>query len=45
MMNALARSVLTLYAYDDLPNDTSIQRIGTMYAVNCIVSCIGSVWL
>ena len=27
MMNALARSVLTLYAYDDLPNDTSIPNV------------------
>lgn len=27
MMNTLARSVLTLYAYDDLPNDTSIANV------------------
>ena len=27
MMNTLARSVLTLYAYDDLPNDTSIPNV------------------
>lgn len=27
MMNTLARSVLTLYVYDDLPNDTSIANV------------------
>lgn len=27
LMNTLARSVLTLYAYDDLPNDTSIPNV------------------
>ncbi len=27
MMNALARSVLTLYAYDDLPNATTIPNV------------------
>ena len=27
MMNALARSVLTLYSYDDTPNDTSIPNV------------------
>ncbi len=27
MMNALARSVLTLYAYDGNPNDTSVQNV------------------
>ena len=27
MMNALARSVLTLYSYDDTPNDTSIPTV------------------
>ena len=27
MMNALARSVLTLYAYDEMPSDTSIPNV------------------
>ena len=27
MMNALARSVLTLYSYDDKPNDTSLPNV------------------
>ncbi|HBV52132.1 MAG TPA: citrate synthase, partial [Clostridiales bacterium] len=27
MMNTLARSVLTLYAYDSRPNDTSIPNV------------------